>query len=222
MLRHIRNILFHTIMINIFNKIKDLTLLQLERVIANIESVDHIINNNINGDIVEIGVYKGGSILSMILRLEEKNILDRVFHLYDTFEGMTESSEFDVDLYNAKAKDSMAQYLCKCDLNSVINNINSNTEYPKDLIKYHVGDILETKFIPDKIAILRLDTDWYESTKFELDNFFDKVSIGGIVIVDDYGHWSGCKKAVDEFLLCHPEIQIEKIDYTGIKFIKTK
>jgi O-methyltransferase len=114
----------------------------------------------------------------------------------------------------------MQEYLCKCDLDSVIHNINSNTEYPKDLIKYHVGDILKTKFIPDKISLLRLDTDWYESTKFELDNFYDKVSIGGIVIIDDYGHWSGCKKAVDEFLLIHPEIEIEKIDYTGIKFIK--
>jgi O-methyltransferase len=209
-------------MINIFNKIKHLTLLQLERIVANIESVDHIINNNIDGDIVEIGVYKGGSVLSMMLRLEEKNILDKTFHLYDTFEGMTESSELDIDLYNTKAKDAVQQYLCKCDLDSVVNNINLNTEYPKNLIKYHVGDILKTKFIPDKISILRLDTDWYESTKFELDNFFDKVCIGGIVIVDDYGHWSGCKKAVDEFLLSHEEIKIEKIDYTGIKFIKTK
>lgn len=209
-------------MINIFNKVKDLTLLQMERVIANIESVDHVINNNIDGDIVEIGVYKGGSILSILLRLEEKNILDKTIHLYDTFEGMTESSELDIDLNNVKAKDAMEYYLCKCDLDSVINNINSNTDYPKNLIKYHVGDIVKTNFIPDKISILRLDTDWYESTKFELDNFFHKVSIGGVVIIDDYGHWNGCKKAVDEFLLFHPEIQIKKIDYTGIKFIKNK
>jgi hypothetical protein len=209
-------------MINIFNKVKDLTLLQIERVIANIESVDHVINNNIDGDIVEIGVYKGGSVLSILLRLEEKNILDKTIHLYDTFEGMTESSELDIDLNNVKAKDAMEYYLCKCDLDSVMNNINSNTHYPKNLIKYHVGDIVKTNFIPNKISILRLDTDWYESTKFELDNFFDKVSIGGIVIIDDYGHWNGCKKAVDEFLLFHPEIQIEKIDYTGIKFIKNK
>lgn len=194
----------------------------MERVIANIESVDHVINNNIDGDIVEIGVYKGGSILSILLRLEEKNILDKTIHLYDTFEGMTESSELDIDLNNVKAKDAMEYYLCKCDLDSVINNINSNTDYPKNLIKYHVGDIVKTNFIPDKISILRLDTDWYESTKFELDNFFHKVSIGGVVIIDDYGHWNGCKKAVDEFLLFHPEIQIKKIDYTGIKFIKNK
>jgi O-methyltransferase len=195
-------------------------LLQLERVIANVESVDHIINNNIDGDIVEIGVYKGGSMLSMILRLEEIGVLDKTLHLYDTFEGMTESSDFDIDLNNVKAKDAIDQYLCKCDLKSVTHNINSNTKYPKDLIKYHVGDILQTKFIPDKISILRLDTDWYESTKFELDNFYNNVSIGGVVIIDDYGHWGGCKKAVDEFLLVHPEIKIEKIDYTGIKFFK--
>lgn len=205
---------------NIFNKVKDLTLLQYERIECNIKSIDYIINNNIDGDIVEAGVYKGGSILSMILRLEERHILNRQIHLYDTFNGMTESSEYDIDLNNIKAKDAIDDYLCKCDLDSVKNNIKNNSAYPSNLIQYHVGDILKTKFIPEKISILRLDTDWYESTKFELDNFFDKVSIGGVIMVDDYGHWNGCKKAVDEFLLKHPEIEIEKIDYTGIIFYK--
>lgn len=205
---------------NIFNKIQHLTLLQHERIDCNIKSIDYIIDNNIEGDIVEIGVYKGGSILSMMLRLEEKNVLNRLIHLYDTFEGMTESSDCDIDLNNIKASSAMDMYLCRCDLESVKYNIKNNTSYPENLINYHVGSILKTNFIPKKISILRLDTDFYESTKFELDNFFDKVSSGGVVIVDDYGHWQGCKKAVDEFLTNHPEIQVEKIDYTGIKFIK--
>ncbi len=205
---------------NIFNKVKHLTLLQYERVIANIEAIDHVINNDIEGDIVEIGVYKGGSALSMMLRLQEKNILNKIIHLYDTFEGMTESSIYDVDLNNVNAQDAFDMYLCKCDLDSVVNNIKSNTSYPQDFIKYHIGDILKTKFIPEKISFLRLDTDWYESTKFELDNFFDKVSQNGVIIVDDYGHWKGCKKAVDEFLEKHPEIELEKIDYTGVRFYK--
>jgi O-methyltransferase len=203
----------------IFEKVKNLTLLGKERILANIESVDHIIDNNIDGDIVEIGVYKGGSILSMILRLEEKNVLNKTVHLYDTFEGMTQHSEYDIDLNGSSIK-NIPDYICKCDLNSVKQNLKSKTSYPEDFIKYHVGDILKTQFIPEKISILRLDTDWYESTKFELEHFFSKVSKNGIVIVDDYGHWKGCKKAVDEFLINFPEIKIEKIDYTGIKFYK--
>jgi len=204
----------------IFKKIKHLTLLQYERIDCNINSIDYILDNNIEGDIVEIGVFKGGSILSMMLRLEEKNVLNRIIHLYDTFEGMTQSTEFDIDLNNVKANTAIDMYLCKCDLETVKNNIKNNSNYPSNLIYYHVGDILKTNFIPEKISLLRLDTDWYESTKFELDYFYDKVTSGGVIIIDDYGHWQGCKKAVDEFLEKHPEIKIEKIDYTGIKFLK--
>jgi hypothetical protein len=89
------------------------------------------------------------------------------------------------------------------ELEEVKANISNHTKYEK--IQYHQGDILKNEYYPNEIAILRLDTDWYESTKFELDNFYDKVSVGGIVIIDDYGHWQGCKQAVDEFLVKHPK-----------------
>ena len=72
-----------------------------------------------------------------------------------------------------------------------------------------------------KIAILRLDGDWYESTKVCLDNLYDKVASGGYIIIDDYGHWEGAKKATDEFLAkkgIKPDLV--KIDYTGVYFIK--
>lgn len=206
----------------IFNKVKTITLLEKERVFANIDSIQHIIDNNVEGDIVEIGVFKGGSIISMILALEELKITDRKIHLFDTFEGMTSPTDVDIDLNNQHASILMHEpsISCGCSLDEVIRNINFHCKYPKDLISYHKGDILKTNFIPSKIAILRLDTDWYESTKFELDNFYDNVADNGVVIIDDYGHWQGCKKAVDEFLANNIEIKIDHIDYTGIKFIK--
>jgi O-methyltransferase len=206
----------------IFNKVKPITLLEKERVFANIDSVQHIIDHDIDGDIVEVGVFKGGSIISMILALEELKIKNRKIHLFDTFEGMTEPTNVDIDLNNQHASILMDDPLvsCGCSLNEVIKNVNFHCKYPKDLINYHKGDILKTIFIPSKIAILRLDTDWYESTKFELENFYDKVSKNGVIIIDDYGHWQGCKKAVDEFLSKNPKIEIEKIDYTGVKFFK--
>ena len=199
---------------------KNYSMISKERFDNNIFAVKYIEENNIPGDIIEIGVWKGGSILSMMLTYEKINSeISRNFHLYDTFEGMTESSEFDKDNFNTPARDLLGNPLVAaiCNLNAVIKNISSHTKIQPS---YHIGDILKNKFVPKQIAILRLDTDWYESTKYELDTFYENVSPGGIVIIDDYGHWQGCKKAVDEFLFLHPEIKLETIDYTGRFFIK--
>jgi hypothetical protein len=193
-----------------------------ERIFHNIDSIEYVIENNIEGDIVEIGVWRGGSMLSMILTLEELNVFNRTIHLYDTFDGMTEPTENDKFFNGVTALDfTRIHYntddiseMCKISLNEVQNNINSNSNYPKELINYHVGDILKANYFPNKIAVLRLDTDWYESTKFELDNFYDKVSTGGIIIVDDYGAWVGAKKAVDDFLT-ERNINVNLIDATG-------
>lgn len=203
---------------------KKYSMISEERFKNNINSVKKIQKKNILGDIVEIGVWKGGSLLSMILEYEKYQENNRTFHLYDTFSGMTDPTVHDKDLWN-----NQAELLLKYDgtkdvikaaagLEEVKANISNYTKYEK--IQYHQGDILKNEYYPDKIAILRLDTDWYESTKFELDNFYDKVSVGGIIIVDDYGHWQGCKQAVDEFLAKHPKIKIKKTDYTGIWFAK--
>ncbi len=78
------------------------------------------------------------------------------------------------------------------------------------------------KNVPEKISILRLDTDWYESTKHELNNLFPRLVSGGILIIDDYGHFQGSKKAVDEYF---EENKISsflfRIDYTGRLFVKS-
>ena len=191
-----------------------------ERLSLNIKAIETVNEQNILGDIVEIGVYKGGSIMSMILSNTNEN---RVFWLYDTFEGMTEPSSFDYDLNNYFAKDLMEWHhdvKCISKLEDVKNNINKHTNITNDKINYIVGDIRLNKIFPKKIAVLRLDTDFYDSTIFELNNFYDLVSSGGYIIIDDYGHWQGCRKAVDEFLLKYPDIKLHKIDYTGVYFIK--
>jgi hypothetical protein len=203
---------------------KKYSMISEERFKNNINSVKTVQKKNILGDIVEIGVWKGGSILSMILEYEKYQENNRTFHLYDTFSGMTDPTIHDKDLWNNDASlllnyDGIKDVVkAAADLDEVKSNICNHTKYEK--IQYHQGDILKNKYYPEKIAILRLDTDWYESTKYELDNFYDKVSLGGIVIIDDYGHWKGCKQAVDEFLANHPKIKIKKTDYTGIWFTK--
>jgi O-methyltransferase len=81
-----------------------------------------------------------------------------------------------------------------------------------------MGKVEDTfpKDTPDKIAILRLDTDWYESTRHELIHLYPKLSIGGVLIIDDYGHWEGARKAVDEYINDNTlRILLNRIDYTG-------
>lgn len=189
-----------------------------ERLQNNIDMMRYVDSNNVNGDVVEIGVYKGGSMLAFMLSAEKS----RHYYLYDTFSGMTEPSQFDKDLNGFSATNLIDQdknVLCISSLAEVKKNI-SVTKTDNQYIHYIEGDILKNTVYPELIAILRLDTDWYESTAFELANFYDKVVSGGVVIIDDYGHWLGCKKAVDEFLLIHPSLVLKTIDYTGVYFIK--
>lgn len=205
---------------SIYETCAPFTMLSRERIYANIDSVIHIINNNISGDIVEIGVWKGGSMLSMILALEalEEN---RNIKLYDTFSGMTDSTSKDYQINDGVSADVLKNdslIKAECCIEDVKNIIFNNIKYNHN-IEFIKGDICKTKTFPETISILRLDTDWYESTKYELEKFYPLVSNNGIIIVDDYGHWAGSKEAVDEFIK-DKNIQLNKIDYTGVYFIK--
>ena len=104
-----------------------------------------------------------------------------------------------------------------------VKTIIDETKYTNNKIHFVVGDIVETlkneSNVPKKISLLRLDKDWYESTKIELITLFPNLVNDGVLIVDDYGHWKGSKKAVDEYF-DGKNIIIESIDYTGIKITK--
>lgn len=206
--------------IEILKFVKPYTCVSDERILQVLKSVEYIVNNNTDGDFIEIGVWKGGCVMSICLKLLQIGINDRKIHLYDTFSGMTKPTDLDIDLNGIEAKKWLEKNDCLSYIDEVVENINK-TGYPVDNIFYHIGDILDTKKdkIPIKISLLRLDTDWYESTKFELDNFEPNVSKGGIIIIDDYGHWSGSRKATDDFLL-GKNIKLNKIDYTGVYWIK--
>jgi hypothetical protein len=179
-----------------------------------------IINlNKTPGDLIEIGVYKGGSMMAMILANTDNT---RKFWLYDTFEGMTSPCEHDYDLDNRSAKtlmDKSIEVKCIASLDEVKNNISSNTTVVSDNIKYIVGDITKTETFPTTIAVLRLDTDFYESTAFELANFYNLVSSGGYIIIDDYGHWKGARKATDQYFKGR-KVLMHRVDYTCRLIVK--
>ncbi len=208
---------------NIINQTKDFTLTNPERLVSLIRAVDYIESNNIAGSIVECGVWKGGSIMSILKTLKNRDSTNREIYLYDTFEGMSEPTEKDESFRGESAnkafnkKDEFWERIkCFSTLEEVESNIKT-INYPSKKIKFIKGKVEDTipGNAPNKIAILRLDTDWYESTLHELEHLYPRLVPGGVLIIDDYGHWKGCKKAVDEYLAKNDiSLLLHRIDYT--------
>jgi hypothetical protein len=181
------------------------------------EAIKYILNANIEGDIVECGVFEGAFEEIWINELM-KNNTTRDIYLFDTFGGCTEPTENDYTCKNTRLysmnNDQVINWwkstiindkvngMCYSPLENVKNRLNS-TGYPQQYLHYIIGDVMDTlqdkTVIPEKIAILRLDTDWYESSKYELERMYDNVVTGGVIIFDDYYHWDGQRKATDEF-----------------------
>ncbi|MFG0261470.1 MAG: TylF/MycF/NovP-related O-methyltransferase [Novipirellula sp. JB048] len=194
-----------------------------ERVFALCEGVEYVIEHQIPGAIVECGVWKGGSMMAVAKTLVRLNHTRPLF-LFDTFDGMTAPSDLDVDIHG----ESAAELLSKEDketscvwaygeLSEVQKNI-AGTGYDQSNIVYVKGPVEETipAQAPDQIALLRLDTDWYESTHHELQHLYPRLSIGGVLIIDDYGHWGGARKAVDQYIADNRlKLLLNRIDYTG-------
>lgn len=191
----------------IYEKCKPFTMTSPERMFSLHKAVEYIIGHKIEGDFVECGVWKGGSAMMMAHSLLLSNT-QRDIYLYDTFEGMSEPNEKDKDLHGNSAdkllkesnKYSDRSIWCYSTLEQVQQNIYS-TNYRKDKIHFVKGKVEETipNTVPQKIALLRLDTDWFDSTYHELIHLYPLLSNKGILIIDDYGHWEGARKAVDQY-----------------------
>ena len=212
--------------IEICDAVKPYTMTSPLRVNALIDAVRYITANNIAGAMVECGVWKGGSAMAMMLTLMKLGDESRDFYLYDTYTGMSTPSDADVSFQGDKAHETFSEEgsdWCLSPLEEVKQNAFS-TGYNKDKIYFIKGKVEDTipETIPQSIAILRLDTDWYESTKHELIHLFPLLQSNGVLIIDDYGHWEGARKAVDEFISENNiRILLNRIDYTGRIGIKT-
>lgn len=217
--------------IKICDAVKAYTMTSPERINAVINAVNYLVKNNIEGAMVECGVWKGGSAMAMALTLNNLTANDRKIYLYDTFSGMSAPTDIDISLLgesankkfsNSKISQDTSSW-CFSSLEEVKENI-AKTGYPQSNVHFVEGKVENTlpNILPGKIALLRLDTDWYESTKHELVHLFPLLSKNGILIVDDYGYWKGQKKAVDEYFAENNiSILLNRIDYTGRLGIKT-
>lgn len=210
--------------INIIKKTIDHTMTSPERMEALIHAVDYVVDNRIEGDIVECGVWRGGSMMATALALIEKQSLEKELYLFDTYEGMPAATDADISITGERAVEIQAitpQWVYAP--LEIVKDAMLSTGYPAKKINYVKGMVENTipKNAPSKICLLRLDTDWYESTRHELIHLFPRLVVGGVLIVDDYGHWQGAKKAVDEYIReNNVKILLNRIDYTGRIAIK--
>jgi hypothetical protein len=199
------------------------------RLLALIDATRHVIEQSIPGDFAECGVWRGGSVLAMIRTLQQLDAPPRDIHLYDTFEGMTQPTTVD-NAHDEQALESWNDaktqgrhpwahaFAPEIFGEQQVRRTLHNTAYPEDRLHIVKGPVETT--IPDhapaQLALLRLDTDWYESTRHELIHLYPRLHPGGVLIVDDYGHWEGARKAVDEYFSQgeHPRPLLHRIDYT--------
>jgi len=212
------------------DKCKDCTMTSKESMYALYKAVAYVIKNQIPGDFIECGVWKGGSMMLVAHVLLELNASDRKLYLYDTYEGLPEPTENDFSLtgkkdaaiHNWKKEQKIGHNeWCFASFDEVKMNLGL-TKYPEENMFFIKGKVEETipVSMPSNIALLRLDTDWYESTKHELIHLFPLLSVSGVLIIDDYGQWAGSKKAVDEYFPQN-EILLNRVDHTVRVGIKT-
>lgn len=214
----------------IWDAVKDRTMTGPFRVYSLISSVEYVEKHGIAGAIVECGVWRGGSAMAAAMTLAQHGNPLRDIYLYDTFGGMTPPSDIDVGFNGVPAQQAFEQMggsahgseWCFATLEDVKAGM-ATTLYPASRIHYIKGNVGDTipKILPTKIAILRLDTDWYDSTLHELQHLYPLLQPGGMLIIDDYGHWQGARKAVDDYLTEHQiPMYLHRVDYSARMGVK--
>lgn len=174
-------------------KILPHTLVSPERIHSLYVLAQRIEEEEVPGDVIECGVYKGGT-AALLARVATRSKMDRTIWLFDSFQGMPPTTDVDGNAAN-----------------EWIGKLASSPDTVRHVLKRGGADLKRVRIVPGlfqetfkkvqipRIALLNLDCDWYESVKLCVHKFYDSVVPGGFVSFDDYGYWPGCKLAVDEF-----------------------
>lgn len=201
-----------------------------ERLFATIMACKYVVDRQIDGDFVECGVWRGGNSIIAADVFRSMACVKGVW-LFDTFAGMTPPTDADVNHLGERAETKFRNTRredhsdwCYAPIEEVRANF-AAAGLLGERVSFVKGDVAQTLARPDQlpgtIAVLRLDTDWYESTRTELEVLYPRLSRGGVLIIDDYGHWGGARKAVDEYFSTHERPFLQYIDQTarlGVKF----
>ena len=211
------------------------TMTGVPRLVATLDAVRYVVSREIPGALAECGVWRGGSVLAMILTLQEAGVENRDLYLYDTFEGMTEPTEHDVSPLDPPALETWqdAERRGERPWSELFGAEDSNEEAVRGPCSRPATQRSAStcprarsrrrsrRTRPDQLALLRLDTDWYESHPARAAAPLPALlPTGGVLIIDDYGHWEGARRAVDEYFADQPPLLLNRIDYTGRVAIK--
>jgi hypothetical protein len=212
--------------VRILEAVNAFTMTSPERIQSLVNAVRYVVASGIDGGFIECGVWRGGSSMAVALTLKELGDESRHLYLYDTYEGMSAPTDEDVSVDGRAADGTFSDRRlsedssdwCRSPIDEVKANL-ASTGYPPDKVHFIKGKVEETipKEMPaGAVSILRLDTDWYESTRHELQHLYPTLVSGGVLIIDDYGHWAGAKKAVDDYLAEHQvHLLLNRVDYTA-------
>jgi hypothetical protein len=192
----------------IVRKVKPATMTPVSRIYNLVKAVEHLCQARIGGDLVECGVWRGGSLMTMALTLLHCGDMTRRLYGFDTFTGMTKAGPQDQLIGGPHFNEIIAKgtpgqkelYTARAPLELVRQNM-AVTGFPPERLELVVGDVLETLpgMAPERIALLRLDTDFYASTRHELETLYPRLVEGGVLLIDDYGCFRGSKEATDEY-----------------------
>ncbi|HEV2061568.1 MAG TPA: TylF/MycF/NovP-related O-methyltransferase [Solirubrobacteraceae bacterium] len=191
----------------IIRAVRPYTMTSPDKLFALIEATRYVAAHGIAGDVVECGVWRGGSMHAVARTLAACGDTSRDLYLFDTYEGMPPAGERDLRHDGRRATELLETLPRESKTWAVasLDDVRAGFEgvpYPRERVRFVEGRVEETvpASAPERIALLRLDTDWYESTRHELEHLYPRLSSGGVLILDDYGWWQGAREAVDEWL----------------------
>jgi hypothetical protein len=206
--------------VGIYQRCSPYTMTTIERMYALYQGTRYVVENQVPGDIVECGVWRGGSAMLAAMTLERLGDRERRLHLFDTYEGMTRPTEQDGEeaiTEWARFQEEDVNRWCYASLEEVEDNMLA-TGIARERLELVAGRVEDTlpAAAPERIALLRLDTDWYKSTYHELVHLFPRLSPQGVLILDDYGRWQGARQAVDRYFQEAGErMLLNRIDHSG-------
>ena len=191
----------------VIRAVQPYTMTSMDKLFGLISATRYLARNDIPGAVVECGVWRGGSMHAVARTLLSVDETSRHLYLFDTFQGMPPPSDKDVRHDGSSAAELLEARSRKSNIWAVatLDDVKegfAQLAYPAGQVHFVEGLVEDTvpDNAPEQIALLRLDTDWYESTRHELEHLYPRLVSGGVLIVDDYGYWRGSKQAMDEFL----------------------
>ncbi|MDB9738830.1 TylF/MycF family methyltransferase [Candidatus Pelagibacter sp.] len=215
--------------LRLFDKLESISLTSIPNKWSLLQSLKYIHHNKVEGDIVETGVYKGANLI-IINNFINEHYLNKKIFAYDTYEGQSSPTAIDEDITGKSMIKKFSEYKKNdqvpvyCSIDKVKENILKLNKFDLSKIFFIKGKVEETLKIqnnlPSKISLLRLDTDFHDSIHVSLEILYPKLVSGGVLIIDDYGHFKGAKVAVDNYFKNKKDIWMHRVDYTCRLIIK--